>query len=200
MVANTLSTSIKDATRHAGWAMALRGVIAVVFGIIALRSPSLAMSAFVIAFAIYAFADGILDFVLAGRLGRAGQRWGWFLFEGIVSCGLGVIALASPALTMVAVVLLVAIRAIVLGTLEVVGAIMWKMFDARWLLGLTGVLSVIFGVLLLAQPGVGALALTWTVGVYAIALGAMLLALGLRVLYVGRHEGEIVPPHTPVEA
>ena len=182
MVAN-----INDAIRRSAWGIVLRGVIAVVFGIVALRSPSVAMSAFVIAFAIYAFADAILDFVLAAQLGRAGHRWGWYLFEGIASFGLGLIALANPALTLVALVVLVAIRAVVVGGLEIVGAIAWKT-DARWLFGLTGALSVVLGVLLLAQPGIGALALAWTIGVYAILLGVMLFALGLRVLQTSRHE------------
>jgi uncharacterized membrane protein HdeD (DUF308 family) len=69
--------------------------------------------------------------------------------------------------------------------------------DARWLLGLTGALSVILGILLLAQPVLGAVALTWTIGVYAIVLGAMLFALGLRVLHGSRHEDDVLPPHAP---
>lgn len=183
-----IRSSLESTARQAGWAVALRGVLAVIFGVIALRSPGAAASAFVIVFAIYAFADGILDFVLAGQLGRAGQRWGWYLFEGIATIAVGVIALAYPTVTLVALVLLVGIRAITVGIFELVGAFSWEGLESRWLVGITGVLSILFGILLLASPAAGGLALLWMIGVYAIVFGTMLFALGLRLLSLERHE------------
>jgi uncharacterized membrane protein HdeD (DUF308 family) len=189
-----IRSSLESTARQAGWAMALRGVLAVIFGAIALRSPGAAASAFVIVFAIYAFADGILDFVLAGQLGRAGHRWGWYLFEGIATIAVGVIALAYPAVTLVALVLLVGIRAIAVGVFELVGAFSWEGLESRWLVGITGVLSVLFGILLLASPAAGGLALLWMIGVYAIVFGAMLFCLGLRLLSAERHESNAHRP------
>jgi uncharacterized membrane protein HdeD (DUF308 family) len=183
------ASAIESTARQTGWTMALRGVLAVVFGIIALRNPNAAATAFVIVFAIYAFADGFLNFVLAARLGRAGQRWGWYLFEGIASVALGVVALAYPRATLLALVLLVGLRAIILGIFELGAAFSWHGLDSRWLLGLTGVLSIILGILLFASPGAGGLALLWTIGVYAIIFGIMLFALGVRVVYA-EHHGE----------
>ena len=173
--------------RHAGWAMALRGVVAVIFGIVALRNPNAAAGVFVVAFAVFAFADGILDFVVAAELGRAGQRWGWYVFGGIVSIAAGIVALAYPGATLLALVLVVGARAVVMGILELGAAFSWPELDSRWLFGLTGVLSIVLGVLLFASPAVGGLVLLWTVGVYAIVFGAMVFGLGLRIAETGRH-------------
>jgi uncharacterized membrane protein HdeD (DUF308 family) len=189
--ATDLPSSLESVTRKTGWAVALRGILAVIFGIIALRSPNIVAGAFVIVFAIYAFADGIMDFVIAGQLGRAGQSWGWYVFEGLVSIALGVIALAYPSVTLLAIVLLVGIRAIVMGIVEVVAAFSWEGSESRWLLGITGVLSIMLGVLLLASPVGGGLALLWMIGVYAIVFGIMLFALGLRMISAERHAGQL---------
>jgi len=183
-------SSLESAARQGGWAVALRGILAVILGVIALRSPGAAAGAFIVVFAIYAFADGLLDFILAAQLGRAGQRWGWYVFEGIASTAVGLVALAYPAVTLLAVVLLVAIRAIAVGIFELAGAFSWEI-ESRWLIGITGLLSIVLGVLLLASPTAGGLALLWTIGVYAIVFGAMLFALGLRMLSVERHEEQL---------
>ena len=178
---------IGRSVRQVAWGMGLRGILAILFGIIALRSPNAAAGAFVIVFAIYAIADGLLDFVLAGTLGRAGQRWGWYVFEGIATIALGIVALAYPGVTLLALVFIIAFRAIVLGVFELSAAFSWKTFDSRWLLGLTGALSIILGFLLFASPSAGGLALLWTVAVYAIVFGIMLIALGIRVGRVEEH-------------
>ena len=145
-------------------------------------------------FGIYALADGAFDLFLASQLGRAGQRWGWQLFAGIATIAIGVIALAYPGVTLLALVLLVGIRAITLGILELVGAFSWQWVDSRWLLGITGVLSIILGILLLGSPATGGLALLWTIGVYAIIYGVMVFAFSLRMLRVERHEAELHRP------
>ena len=179
--------ALESNRRRTGWAMALRGVVAVIFGIVALRNPRAAAGVFVVAFAVFAFADGILDFVVAGAMGRAGQRWGWYVFGGLVSIAAGIIALAYPDATLLALVLVVGIRAVVMGVVELGAAFSWPEHDSRWLLGLTGVLSIVLGVLLFASPAAGGLALLWTIGVYAIVFGAMLFGLGIRVAESGRH-------------
>lgn len=194
VASHPFQASLESAARRSGWAMALRGVLAVIFGIIALRSPDIAAGAFVVVFAIYAIADGILDFVIAERRGRAGERWGWYLLEGIASIALGIIALAYPRVTLLAAVLLIGLRAIIVGVFELVATFSWEGLDSRWLLGLTGVLSIILGILLLASPAAGAVALLWTIGIYAIVFGVMLFALGLRTL---RLEHEVEHEHRP---
>ncbi len=173
--------------RHAGWAIALRGIVAVIFGLIALRSPGVAAGAFVIIFAMFAFADAILEFVAASEFGRMGLRWGWSVFAAIVSIAAGVLALAYPHVTFVVLILLVGARAIVMGILEMGAAFTWRELDSRWLLGVSGALSIVLGILLLVSPTRAGLALLWMIGVYAIVFGVMLLVLGVRVAASGGH-------------
>jgi uncharacterized membrane protein HdeD (DUF308 family) len=192
--AQEITSSLEATARKTGWAVALRGIIAVIFGIIAMRSPNLVAGAFVIVFAIYAFADGILDFVIAGQMGRAGQPWGWHVFEGLVSVALGVIALVFPGITLLTIILLIGLRAIVMGILEVVAAFSWEGAESRWLLGITGVLSIMLGILLLGSPVVGGAVILWTIGVYAVVFGVMLFALGLRMLSTERRVEQMHRP------
>ncbi|HEX8789635.1 MAG TPA: DUF308 domain-containing protein [Polyangiaceae bacterium] len=178
-----------------GWAMVLRGVIAVVFGVIVMRSPGLAAAAFVIVFAVYAFVDAGMDFFVAARRGRAGLKWGWYLFEGIVSVALGVLALALPGMTILLAVLLIGIRALVLGILELAAAFSSRaIVESRWLIGLAGAVSILFGILLLARPTAGAVAVLWMVGAYALVFGVVLFALGLRMLWTGHEEHHVQHP------
>jgi uncharacterized membrane protein HdeD (DUF308 family) len=173
-------------SRRAGWAVALRGIVAVIFGLIALSNPGAAAGLLVMVFAIFAFADALLDFVIASDKRRIGSSWGWYAVEGIVSVAAGAIALAYPQATMLALVMLVGLRAVILGCLELAAAFSWKMLESRWLLGITGAMSVIFGLLLFASPRAAGVALLWTIGIYAMVLGLMLLVLGVRI---GREKG-----------
>jgi uncharacterized membrane protein HdeD (DUF308 family) len=159
--------------------MILRGILAVFFGIIALRYPSAAAGAFVIVFAVYAFLDAILDFVAAARFGSMGLRWGWYAFVGLISAAAGVVALVYPHLTLLVLVLVVAVRAIMMGFVEMGAAISWKALDHRWLLGVGGALSIVLGVLLVAYPLQGGAALLWAIGIYAIVLGVMMIITGI---------------------
>jgi uncharacterized membrane protein HdeD (DUF308 family) len=159
--------------------MALRGIVAIIFGVIALRYPGAAASAFVIVFAVFAFADAILDFVVAGTFGRMGMRWGWYVFAALVSIAAGVLALAYPSATFLVLVLLVGARAFAMGIVEIGAAFSWKDIGSRWLVALTGLLSIVFAVLLFVSPAEGGLALLWVIGIYAVVLGVMMIGLGM---------------------
>lgn len=173
--------------RRTGWAMALRGVIAVIFGLIALRDPGAAVGAFAIIFAVFAFTDAILELVAASALGRLGLNRGWYALGALASIAAGILAIVYPRATFVVLVLLIGARAIAIGIVELGAALSWRDHDGRWLLGLTGALSIVLGILLFASPVAGALALLWTVGVYAIVLGAALFVAGVRVVGGGHH-------------
>ncbi|HEY5927246.1 MAG TPA: DUF308 domain-containing protein [Kofleriaceae bacterium] len=168
--------------------MILRGVVAAIFGVIALRDPSAAAGAFVFVFAVFAFADAILDFVVANMFRRTGMRWGWYAFAALVSIAAGIAALSYPQATFLVLVLVIGARAIVMGFLEIGAAAAWREHDSRWLLGLAGVLSIAFGILLFASPIAGGLALVWTIGVYAIVLGVAFLVAGARLVRTSGHE------------
>ncbi len=171
------------------WGIALRGLAAVIFGIIALSYPSAAAGAFVVVFALYAFADAVFELFAATEFGRAGMRWGWYAFSALINVAAGVIALAYPHATFLLLVMLVAARAIVIGLLEIGVAASWRELDSRWLLGISGALSVVLGIILFASPARGGLALLWTIGVYAIVFGMMMILLGARLAMAERrHE------------
>jgi uncharacterized membrane protein HdeD (DUF308 family) len=186
---------LEQATSTIGTLTLLRGVVAVAFGLIALANPGATAGALVIVFAAWAFVDAALEIAAAVRRGKAGRPWGWFAFEAFVSAVAGVVALAYPAITMLVLVILVAVRAIFLGVLEIAHAISWKDLPARWLRLVTGLVSILFGALLFWRPLVGAMALVWTIGIYAVVFGMMSVVHGIEIFGLRR-----LLPSRPTEA
>jgi uncharacterized membrane protein HdeD (DUF308 family) len=164
------------------WSFVVRGLLAIIFGILALIMPGPTLLALVLLFGIYSVADGIFNIMGAFTVEREQTRWWVLLIEGIVSIAAGVIAFVLPGLTALALLYLIAAWAVVTGVLEIAAAIrLRRHIKGEWLLALAGVLSVVFGALIALRPGVGALAIVWWIGAYAIAFGALLIALGLRI-------------------
>src|SRR5258708_11237033 len=155
------------------WSFVVRGLLAFVFGILAFIMPGPTLLGLVLLFGIYSIADGIFNIMGAFTVEREQTRWWVLLIEGIVSIAAGVIAFVLPGLTALALLFLIAAWAIVTGVLEIAAAIrLRRHIKGEWLLALAGVLSVVFGVLIALRPGVGALAIVWWIGAYAIAFGA----------------------------
>jgi len=186
---------LEHATSTIGTLTLLRGVLAVVFGLIALANPGATAAALVIVFAVWAFVDGALAIGAAVRRGQAARPWGWFAFEAFVSIAAGIVALAYPAITMLALVVIVALRALFLGVLMTAYAIRGKDMPSRWLRLVTGVVSIVFGILLFWRPIVGAIALVWTVGIYAVVFGMMSILHGVEIFGLRR-----LFPSKPAEA
>jgi uncharacterized membrane protein HdeD (DUF308 family) len=172
---------IHELARNWGW-VALRGVVAILFGILALVWPGSALAAIVILFGAYAFADGVFALVALFRgAGREGRFW-VLVLEAIVGIGIGVLTIARPAVTGLALLYYVGIWAVLTGVLEIIAAIrLRKEITGEWWLALAGVASVAFGVLLFAAPGSAALAIAIWIGVYAIIFGVFLLMLAFRL-------------------
>ena len=164
------------------WALALRGVIAILFGLAAFLRPDIALGALILLFGAYALVDGA--FAIVGVFGgtRAGTpRW-LLLLEGVVGILAGLIAFIRPGLTAVALLYLVAAWAIVTGIAEIATAIRLRQeIRGEWALIVGGILSVLFGVLLAVLPGVGILSLIWLIGAYAVAFGVQLLIAAFRL-------------------
>jgi uncharacterized membrane protein HdeD (DUF308 family) len=178
-----------------GTLVLLRGILAVLFGIVALANPGATAAALVILFAVWAFVDAGLAIAAAIRRGSDQRPWGWFAFEAFVSAAAGVAALVYPAITLFVLVVIVAVRAILLGAFMFAGAISWKSMPARWLHAVTGVVSIVFGVMLLWRPVVGAMALVWAVGIYAVVFGLASIIDGIEVFGLRR-----LLPREPVHA
>jgi uncharacterized membrane protein HdeD (DUF308 family) len=157
------------------WAVALRGVLAIIFAIIAFAVPAATMLSLVLVFAAYMLVDGILAIVAAVRAAGRDERWGLLVFEGIVDIIAGAVAFLWPGLTILAFVLLVAAWAIVSGVSMFVAAFRLNTDHGRWWLVLGGVASVVYGVLLVIAPIIGAVVLTWWIGAYALVFGIFML-------------------------
>ncbi len=165
------------------WVHVLRGIAAIVFGVVALLWPSLTVGAMVIVFGVFAIVDGVADLAGAFVLSRTGGESRLIRgLLGLVSIGAGIVAFVWPGLTALALLYIVAIWAIVIGIGEIVAAIrLREAIEGEWLLGLSGLLAVVFGVIAIIFPGSGILALTWLVGAYAILFGVTLVAVGFEL-------------------
>lgn len=158
------------------WSLVIRGVLAILFGIVAFIFTGQTMLALVYVFGVFALLSGISSLVLAVRAGEAHQRWSWLAVSGLLSIAASVIAFVWPSITALAFVLLLAAWAIVTGIMEITFALALPGTLAHpWLMAFSGVLSVLFGILLAVWPRAGAVTLTWLVGIYAILFGITLL-------------------------
>jgi len=163
------------------WLLVLRGACAILFGVFALAWPGVTVGALLMLFGAYAFADGVLA-VLAALSGRASTPWGVLLLEGLVGLGAAAAALLFPTVTAIVLLYLIALWAILTGILEIAAAIqLRKEIEGEFWLGLAGAGSVLFGLFLIARPAVGAVAVVWLIGLYAVTFGVLLIALGFRV-------------------
>lgn len=167
---------------HRWWTLVLRGIAAIAFGVLTFIWPGISLLSLVILFGAYAIVNGALNLALAGRGPAGEQRWGSMVFEGAVSVVAGVLTLIWPAISALVLLFLVAAWAIVTGVAQLASAIrLRKLITNEWLLGLMGVLSVAFGVLLMIFPGAGALAVVVWIGAYALVVGVLMVALGIRL-------------------
>ena len=153
-----------------------RGIAAVLFGILTLVWPKISLAVLVLLFGVFAVVSGITA-VAAALRNREEQGWGFLLFEGILGILAGVVALVWPGIAALAFLYLLAAWAILTGILELVAPLSFPMRGGRAvLMVLAGLLSIVFGVLIAAQPASGLLAVVWLIGVYAIVFGVMFIA------------------------
>ncbi|HEX6534693.1 MAG TPA: HdeD family acid-resistance protein [Gemmatimonadaceae bacterium] len=179
------------------WAVMLRGVAGILFGVLTFLAPHLSLAALVIVYGAYAFADGIFAIVSAIRHRGTGSHWWLLLLVGLVGIAAGVITLLWPGITAIALLYVIAAWALVIGVLEIASAIrLRKAITGEWLLALSGIAAVVFGVLLALFPGPGALAVVLWIGAYALVTGVLLVILGLRL----RSWGQSHTPHAATSA
>lgn len=164
------------------WVVALRGVAALLFGLGALLWPGLTLAVLVLLFGAYALADGLFAIVTGIATRREQERWWMMLLAGVASVLTGVLTLLWPGITALVLLYCIAGWSMVTGILQIAAAIrLRREIEGEWLLGLAGVGSLIFGILLVTLPGPGALALIWLIGAYALLYGILLLVLAFRL-------------------
>ncbi|RIL01454.1 MAG: hypothetical protein DCC71_17650 [Proteobacteria bacterium] len=165
------------------WLLLLRGIAGVVFGVAAFVWPGVTLLVLVLLYGAYAFVDGVFAIAaaIAGRGGRATPT-GWLAFAGVLGIAAGLAAFLWPSITALALLILIGVWSLLHGILEIVGAIrLRREIEGEFLLILGGLVSVAFGLFVLARPGAGALAVVWLIAAYAVVFGALLIALSLRL-------------------
>jgi uncharacterized membrane protein HdeD (DUF308 family) len=164
------------------WLFTLRGVLGIMFGILALIFPGPTILSLVLLFSAYMLVDGIFGIISAVRaIRRKEDRWGLLIFEGLLDIATGVVAFLWPALTVVAFVWLIAAWAIVSGGLMTAAGFRLNIEHGRWWLVLGGLLSLAYGVLLIITPLIGAVVFTWWLGAYALVFGVALVIFSLKL-------------------
>jgi uncharacterized membrane protein HdeD (DUF308 family) len=178
-------------SRH-WWVFLLRGIVSALFGLAALLMPGLTLLTLVLVFGIYAIVDGVAAVFSSFNSRNTDDRWWIGLLEGIVSIIAGIAALIIPGIATLTLLIVIAVWAVLTGIMQIVAAIrLRREIDNEFWLGLSGVLSLIFGIYVFLFPGAGALAVAWLIGVYAIMFGIFFIALAFRLR--SRHEGTNQP-------
>jgi uncharacterized membrane protein HdeD (DUF308 family) len=177
------------------WVVLVRGIVGILFGIVTFFAPGITLAALVLVFGAYAFVDGVLTLASAIRRRSTTDRWWILVLEGIAGILVGIATLFLPGITALVLLYLIAAWALVTGVLELAAAIrLRKVITNEWLLALGGIVSILLGVLLIAAPGAGALAVVIWIGAYAFVFGALLVGLSLRLRALG------TPRHRPQAA
>jgi uncharacterized membrane protein HdeD (DUF308 family) len=164
------------------WVLALQGLCALVFAIVALLWPGITLLWLVVLFAAYALISGAAAVVGAVNNRESEEYWWLLLLLGLVSIAAGVIAVLHPDLTALVLVLLMGANAMITGVLDIVIAVqLRKVIRGEWLLAAAGIVSIAFGIFVFLYPGAGALAMVWLISFYAVATGILLLAVAFRI-------------------
>lgn len=176
---------LEQLSRH-WWVLALRGILAILFALIAFSRPAIALLAMVTVWGAYVLVDGVFTVIAAVRAAEQRQRWGMLLLEGASGIAAGMIAFAWTGIAVLALVYLIAAWAILTGIFAIAAAVrLRELIEGEWLLGLGGALSILLGVLFAAMPGVAAVAWAWMIGSYALLFGIVMFALAFRLRALG---------------
>lgn len=169
------------------WVLALRGALAILFGVLAFMWPQLTLLVLVGLFAAFALLSGITAIVGALSNRKSNDDWWVVLLLGIVSVGAGIIAAFTPGMAALVLVLLIGANALVTGVLDIISAIrLRKAIEGEWMLALSGLVSIVFGAIVFFMPAAGALAMIWVISLYAVVFGAFMLVAAFRARAAAR--------------
>jgi len=164
------------------WYMLLRGLVAIGFGILIFVKPQISLEVLVYLFGIYVLVEGILGVSVAIQARDELNSWGVLLIWGLLGIAVGILAFVRPDITALALLFYIALWAIATGVLEIVAAVrLREVIKDEWLLILAGLLSVAFGIVLIARPEAGALAVLWLIGAYAILFGILIVVFAFKI-------------------
>jgi uncharacterized membrane protein HdeD (DUF308 family) len=170
----------------------LRGVAALLFGLLTFFNPALTVAALILLFGAYAIVDRLVTIVAAVANRRGRPHWVALLAGGLLSVAFGVLTFLYPGVTALVLLYFIALWAAVAGIAQIAAAIrLRKVISGEWLLALAGVVSIVFSIVLFLAPGAGALAMAVWIGAYAVVFGILFIVLGFRLRSWGKQqEGE----------
>lgn len=177
----TKTEAMNDMLAANWWAVALRGAIAILFGIVAFTTPLFTMLSLLFIFAAFSIIDGVIAILMSVRGARKGERWSLLVLSGILGIIAGTVAMLWPSITLLALVTLMAAWVLILGTSMLISAFRLKVGHGRVWLAICGIANIAFGILLVIWPSTGAVVLTWWIGAHALVLGVTLLILAFRL-------------------
>ncbi len=174
------SPLVQALTRY-WWLVLLRGIAAIIFGVLAFIWPGITLVTLVLFWGAFTLVDGILSLAHAVMGGNVGSRW-WLALIGVLGIIVGLLTFLMPGVTALVLLVFIAVWAIVLGIFQIVGAIrLRKEIDNEWTLALGGALSVLFGIVILIAPGAGVLGLIWAIAAYAIVFGVLMVMAAFKL-------------------
>jgi uncharacterized membrane protein HdeD (DUF308 family) len=174
------------------WVLLVRGVLAILFGIAAYAWPGMTLATLVSLFGAFALVDGIFNVLHAFSGRKEDEHWWVLLLEGLLGIAFGIITFQAPEITATVLILYIAFWAMATGVLRIVLAVrLRKEIEGEWWLALAGLAGIVFGVLMLARPGAGALAVLWLVATWAIVGGVFLVILSFKVKPLGGRLDEL---------
>lgn len=164
------------------WLLLLRGIASIVFGVLAFAWPGLTLVTLVLFYGAFALVDGVIALVAAFSGGAKPAPTWWLVVVGLLGIAAGIATFLMPGITALLLIIFMGAWALVHGIFEIVGAIqLRKEIDNEWMLILSGIVSVLFGLIVLIAPGAGALGLIWAIAAYSIVFGITFIALALRL-------------------
>jgi uncharacterized membrane protein HdeD (DUF308 family) len=172
------------------WIMLLRGLAAIVIGIIAMAMPGITLLAIVALFAVFSILDGVFGIALGIKGESDGTVWWTMVLLGVLALAAGIVAIAWPGITLLVLATVIAVSAVIRGAFEIYAAIRLRHeIDDEWILGFSGLMSILFGVLIMWRPGAGLIAIGLLIGAYMTALGIFGVALALRLRTMSKSLG-----------
>jgi uncharacterized membrane protein HdeD (DUF308 family) len=164
------------------WTVGLRGLLAIIVGVIALFFPVVTLVFLIALFGCFALLEGLFLLVAGIRSRKSNQRWWALILQGILGLGAGALAFLAPMATAIALIYLVAVWAVASGVIEIIAAIrLRKAIEGEWLLILDGAVTIIFGLALALAPNVGLLVWMWMIGGFKLASGILLIILAFKL-------------------
>jgi len=182
-----LAQGMGEILQRSWWFVLIRGLAALVFGVLSFANPAVSLATLVLLAGCYLLVDGAIGVWLGLSSRKRNDDWWVLLLWGLAGIAAGILTFTAPGLTALALLFYIAAWAVVTGVLQIIAAVrLRKEISGEWSMGLAGVVSVGFGLFLMARPDAGALAVLWAIASYALMLGLILIVLAFKVRGLGR--------------